>query len=335
MTSTTKDWSDMATEMVNTWTETGTKMWKSWFDLVGSIPTPQPIAEMPQELKEATTRFLNNRDLFVRFLQLSVDAWKDIFPKIETGDNWQDILQKYTDQMQEQFASFSTNSNKITKNSTELWQLYLQEMQKYNQLWLDPMGLSMGILNKAVPGHSSALIEINNLYWDFLYEESFGSLMQSPILGPTREFTGKLLRGFDGWTNLYRASIDYQIVLADIQVRSFEALMRELITKAEKGEKVEDWRTFQQIWSQIADDVFEKAFCQEHNLKIRGNFLNALNKYRIQQQEIQEIYLASMNIPTRKEIDEVHQTIYELKKEVKKLKQELANQTTHQEVISE
>lgn len=332
MTNNTKDWSDMATDVVNTWTQTGTKMWKSWFDLMGTIPTPQPITETPQELKEVTERFLNNRDLFVRFLKISVDAWKDIFPKLETGDNWQGILQKYTNQMQEQLIGYTKATSQITKDSTELWQLYLQEMQKYNQLWLDPMGLSLGIFTKGVPGDTSALIELNNLYWNFLYEESFGSLMQSPILGPSREFTGKLLRGFDGWTNLYRASVDYQVVLADIQVKSFEALMRDLITKAEKGEKVDDWRTFQAIWSQISDDVFEKAFCQEHNLKVRGNFLNALNSYRIQQQEIQEISLKMMNIPTRSEIDEVHKNVYELRKEVKKLKQELA---TYKEILGD
>jgi class III poly(R)-hydroxyalkanoic acid synthase PhaE subunit len=99
--------------------------------------------------------------------------------------------------------------------------------------------------------------------------------------------------------------------------------MKELVTKAEQGEKIDDWKQFQGLWSQVADDVFEKAFCEEHNLKVRGEFLNNLNKYRIQQQELMEVYLNLMNLPSRKEIDEVHRTIYELKKEVKSLKKQL------------
>ena len=36
-----------------------------------------------------------------------------------------------------------------------------------------------------------------------------------------------------------------------------------------------------------------------------------------------EIYLRSMNLPTRSEVDEIHRTIYELRKEVKSLKKAL------------
>ena len=322
MTSKTTDWSEMATDFVNTWTETGVKMWQSWFDVMESIPTPNPMTDGKPVLKDAAQRFFDNRDLLVRFLKLSVNAWKDIFPKVEAGDNWQDILMKYTEQMREQLTSFSSSYLKSSQNMTELWQLYMREMQQFSKLWLDPLGLSMGTMGKALTGKSSALIELNNFYWNLLYEESFGSLMQTPLLGPTREFNGKLLAGFDAWKDLYQASIDYQLVLADIQVRSFEALMKELVSRAEKGQQVKDWKEFQIVWSQVADDVFAKAFCQEDNLKIRGNFLNSLNVYRIKQQEIMDLSLNIINLPTRKEIDEIHKSVYELRKEVKQLKQQ-------------
>ena len=100
--------------------------------------------------------------------------------------------------------------------------------------------------------------------------------------------------------------------------------MRELISLAEKGEKVKDWRQFQQLWGRVADQVFEKAFCDEENLKVRGRFLNALNTYRLYQQDLMEVWMKMMNLPSRGEIDEVHKTVYELRKEVKQLKKALA-----------
>jgi len=36
----TQAWSEMAADYVNLWTETGAKMWSSWFDMMGAIPTP-------------------------------------------------------------------------------------------------------------------------------------------------------------------------------------------------------------------------------------------------------------------------------------------------------
>lgn len=320
MTDSTKDWTDMATNLVSTWTETGSLMWKSWFDLMSSVPTATPVTYNAPELKDATQRFLDNRELVVRFLKLSVDAWKDIFPKIETGDDWQHILTKSIEQMREQLTSFSTGAMRSSQDTAELWQIYLKQMQKFNQLWSDPLGLFTETFSRAATGKSSALVELNNLYWNLLYEESFGSLMQSPLLGLPREFNRKIIEGFESWRNLYKSSIDYEVVLGDIQVRSFEALMRKLVSLTEEKKSVTDWREFQALWSEIADDVFEKAFCDENNLKIRGKFLNALNTYRIQQQELMELSMKMMNLPLRSEVDEIHKTIYELRKEVKRLK---------------
>ena len=330
-----KAWTDMTNQVVNTWTETGNQMWKSWFDLMKTVPNANTVVDSNSELNDVAQRFLDNRELLMRFLKLSVNAWQDIFPKVESGKDWQDILIKYTEQMQEQLTNFSRGYLKASQDTAELWQLYLQEMQNFSQLWLDPLGLSLGTMGKAVNGHSSALIELNNFYWNLLYEESFGSLMQTPLLGPTREFNGKLLEGFEAWKNLYKASVDYQVILADVQVKSFEELMRQLVSLAENGEQIQDWRQFQQLWSQVADEVFEKAFCDENNVKIRGKFLNSLNFYRLKQQDLLEVCLKIMNIPSRREIDEVHKTIYELRKEVKSLKKRLAKYEENQELTIE
>ena len=319
----TTTWSEMANHLANTWVETGNQMWKSWFSLMDLAPTSDTITELKPELKYAAQRFANNQELFVRFIKLSFNAWKEIFPKVEAGEDWQQVLPKYTEQMRTQLDEFSAGTFKASQDVAELWQLYIKEMQKFSQLWTATLGASIKPIGKAVNGTSEPWLELNNLYWNLLYEETFGSLMQSPILGPTREFTGKVLRAFDAWKNLYRGSIDYQVVLADIQIRSFEELMQELISLAEKGKKVEDWRQFQQLWSRVADRVFEETFCNEDNLKIRGNFLNALNTYRLHQQELMELWLKTMNMPVRSEVDEVHKNIYELRKEIKTLNKKL------------
>jgi class III poly(R)-hydroxyalkanoic acid synthase PhaE subunit len=317
----TKLWGEMAKEYVNLWTDTGAKMWSSWYDMMGAIPTP--VGDIRPELREATKRYLDNRDILVKFLQLSIDAWQDLFPKIQAGDDWQTVLNNYTEQMRQQLKTFTTTA-KTGEDVQHLWSIYLQQVQKFNQLWLDPLGMSNGTIAKAFLGDTSALIEFNNLYWNRFYEEAFGNWLQAPLLGLPREINRKLLDGFEAWRALYQASTNYQIVLADIQVKSFEALMKKLIELAEKGQPVSDWRKFQDLWSVVSDEVFEAAFCKPENLKVRGQFINSLNNYRLKQQELMELYLKAMNLPLRSEVDEIHKTIYELRKEVKSLKKALA-----------
>lgn len=314
----------MADQWVSTWTEAGTQMWKSWFDMMGRT-VQTPISDTKPNWDDVTRRFVDNQQLFLRLLKLSFNSWQELFPKIEAGGDWQHFLQNYTEQVRSQLEEFSTGAAKVSQDSTELWKLYVDQTRKISQLWADSLGSAIAPFGRAsFSGATEPWIELNNLYWNLLYEETFGSLMQSPLLGPTREVNGKLLRAFDAWAKLYRSSADFQVVLANVQVQSFEELMRELVTRAEKGDTVKDWRQFQQLWGQVADSVFERAFCNEENLKIRGRFLNSLNTYRIQQQALMDVWMKAMNMPLRSEIDEVHKTVYELRKEVKSLKKTIA-----------
>lgn len=315
-------WGGIADQLVNTWTEVGTQMWKGWFDLMGTA-TQEAMGTTGLRSPSISQRFFQNQQLLLRTLQLSFNTWKESFPKT-TGEDWQHFLQNYSAQIRQQFEQNSMGTLTATQDVTELWQLYLTELQEFSQLWLRALTSSVAPLQQTAGGASAPWLELNNLYWNLLYEESSGSLMRSPLLGPSREFNGKLLRTFDAWAIFYRNSIDYQTVMTDIQVRSFEELMRQLVVLAEKGEPVNDWRQFQQLWGRVADDVYEQAFCSEDNLKVRGRFLNSLNTYRIYQQDLMELWMKLMNLPSRGEVDEVHKNIYELRKEVKTLKATLA-----------
>ncbi len=92
----TTAWSEMANNLANTWVETGNQMWKSWFSLMDLAPTSDTVTELKPELKYAAQRFANNQELFVRFIKLSFNAWKEIFPKVEAGEDWQQVLPKCT-----------------------------------------------------------------------------------------------------------------------------------------------------------------------------------------------------------------------------------------------
>jgi polyhydroxyalkanoate synthase subunit PhaE len=218
------------------------------------------------------------------------NAWQDFFPKFEPSEDWQKSLS-----------------------------------QTVNQLWGKALEASIEPINKAAINTSKPWIALNNYYWNLMYEKTLGSLMQIPLLGPTREFNHTLIQAFDAWAKLYPTHTDYQLIMAEIHMQSFAELIRELNTLAAKGKKVEDWQQFQQLWSRIADKVFEQAFCSEDNLKVRGRLLNATNHYKLRQQELMELWMKSLNLPTRSEVDEVHKNIYELRKEMKGLKKTLAN----------
>ncbi|MDX2232342.1 MAG: poly(R)-hydroxyalkanoic acid synthase subunit PhaE [Leptolyngbyaceae cyanobacterium bins.349] len=174
-------------------------------------------------------------------------------------------------------------------------------------------------------GISRPWIELNNFCWSLVYEKTLGRLTSISLLGPSREFNHKLIQGFAAWVSLYPTTFNYQMVLTEIQIHALEELIRELILRSERGESVKEGAELQQLWSRIIDRIYEKTFCVEDNLRVRGQFLNAINHYKLCQQDLIELWMKTMNLPIRSEIDEVHRSIYELRKEVKRLKKTLAN----------
>lgn len=218
----------------------------------------------------------------------------------------------------------ASSDSQTTKNQAELWQIYIKGLQKLAQLWAESQQKPVDSGSGMVVGNSSTLLELINLYWN-IYEKTFGSFLQSPKLGYTREFNNKLLKSFDAWANFSKASFDYQVVLLDVWLKSFEELMREL---ASSKETVQDWQQLLQAWSSVFDRVYAQTFRSEDVLQTQGKFLNSSMTYRLYQQEIMEVFQKMYDLPTRSEVDEVHHSIYELRKEVKRLKKALAESHT-------
>jgi class III poly(R)-hydroxyalkanoic acid synthase PhaE subunit len=311
-----------ADSVIKAWAEVNSAAWKSWLGLMETALYHPPAKDKPSV--ESVSRFTDYQQLQLHLLKLSFQVWQELLPKFEAEEDWQQSLDQLTQELRTQIQDFFTQSTQSRQNTAELWQVYFQEFQKFNQLWVDTWGEFLDPLTQAYGSASSQpWIELNHCYGN-LYEKMFGQGIEMPFVGPNRILNRKLIRAFEAWSKLHSASVDYQLVLSEIQIRAFEAFMRILISLSETGEPVKEWSQFQQLWSQTADRVFDQAFCSEDNLRIRGAFLNALNRYKLSQQELVETYLQSMNLPTRSEVDEVHKGIYELRKEVKHLKQTLA-----------
>jgi polyhydroxyalkanoate synthesis regulator phasin len=75
----------------------------------------------------------------------------------------------------------------------------------------------------------------------------------------------------------------------------------------------------------VFDRVFAQTFRAENALEVQGNFLNSAMTYRLYQQQLMEVFLKMYDLPTRSEVDEIHRSIYELRKEIKSLKKALQN----------
>ena len=332
-------WTEQTETMVNALAETQKQMWNNWVALMPGVPSPTDVysdvtnqiseeaaegfkaltAESGQVVRDVAERLLTTQNELLRFLELSLRAWKAIAPKIESGEDWQTVLRNFTDNLREQLLHFPQEIQKAFQDSDELWRLYREQWKGLVQPWAESLRRAPWRVGQASTGNGPALIEFTNLYWD-AYERTFGRLLESPSLGYTRELNEDLLKGFDAWLDYRRASFEYQVTLGETWVQAFEKFMRQRVALAEQGETVPGVRKLLFLWVNVVEHVFTEVFRSEEYIRIQGNLVNAATAYRLCEREIVDAFLKTSHLASRSELDEAYRRIYELRKEVKELR---------------
>ncbi|MCC5621754.1 poly(R)-hydroxyalkanoic acid synthase subunit PhaE [Nostoc sp. CHAB 5715] len=114
----------------------------------------------------------------------------------------------------------------------------------------------------------------------------------------------QLLKTFDALIQLSQASFDYQLLLADIWVKAFSELTRELASYQAKGEAIENLRQFLEVWSSIFDREFAQKFRSEDAQAIQGKFLRVGMKFWLEQQQLLEGVRKKLEVPICNQVDE-------------------------------
>jgi len=341
-----KDWTDQVEAIAKAWTDAQKTIGEKWFEFLRAAPVASKSqremrdkwSKLAQEGIEAWTasteatakgtaqRLLASQEAWMKNVELATQAWRAIVTKMESGEDWQSALNQYMDDVRRQSLESPEKLLKSAQDVGELWQLYLQEFQKVAQPWVKGLQQAETHLGRAATGDGSALLELSRLYWDSI-DQSVGRLLQSPGLGSTRELSDKFVKGFAAWQDLREASVAYQVMLAEAATRVLEQALKEMSSMAERGETIQSVRQWVLPLERVADPVFTEIFSSDEFVRIQGRLLNTSMAYAIRQREIIEQFLKISDIPTRSEVDEIHQTLYAQRKEIKALKKALAECT--------
>ncbi len=328
-------WYEPTEGMMKAWLNAQQDWWDSWQSMVQASVTPyQQITAQWQEMvkqglegwtgndptaHQVASQWAASQAVMLRFVEFVMQAWEKVDSQIKAGQSWQATLDDYASQMREQLFPSAEGMVQAANDMTELWSVYVGEMQRLGQLWIEPIQHAPWLSGGAPAGQSSEVVEMTNLFWD-AFERTFGALLQSPSLGYSRELNEKIARGFESWLDFRRASAAYQARLADAWVEAFGVLIHEMANSADQDKTVGTMRGLLQLWGRVADRVFIETFHTDEYIQLQGHFLNAAMKFRIQQREIVEVFQKTADMPTRREVDEAHRNIYEVRKELRQLK---------------
>jgi len=341
------DWTDQTEQMLKTWTEAQKEVWDSWQDLagraMGSSSKPQSFTMNPMEwfqqsmsiwadsggvARDAGRQVFGSQQSMMRNLELLTKAWQTIAPQVDAGDDWRSGLSSFTTDWFQQLAGIPGSFADSSKDTDSLWQSYVREWGPLLQPWLASVikATGSGHLGEMMMGGSEGLSRLFTMGQDEFQTAPFGGLADIPTVGVAREHQAKVLRAFDAFIDLRKVMLKFNKLTIGALSKAVETTMATLVEKGEKGETIKSVRDLNRLWLDSADDVFTKMYASEEYIKAQHELSKAGMTYKIKQQDVIEMVLKGLNLPSRSELDDAYKTLYELRKEVKSLKKALQAQ---------
>jgi len=102
-------------------------------------------------------------------------------------------------------------------------------------------------------------------------------------------------------------------------MRAAGAFAKTLNEKAERKEMLGSWREVLALWVETANTALLETQRSEKYLDSQREILKASTDLRLAQQELAGFYSEVFGYPTRAELDDVHRTVTELRRELRAL----------------
>lgn len=298
-------------ELADKWQKHSMESVKAWGSAVDPI------------VRSTAEQFIATQGNALRFLDLVARNWETAAPKMKSAKDWQNSFSGMQEEFRRLWLNMPAEASAINQDIESIWKVYTEQWRSFGQPW---EGLLMGapaLFGRAVTGDTSAMFEFSDVFHT-AYKQTLGRFTSSPNLGITREINSRLMECFDAFAVLNLATIEYKAVVGEIWEAAFKQFGEDLAVLVEKGQKIDKVRDLVSFWTRSAESVFLAALGGERYTLAQGKLLNANMQYRISRRRIMDKYLEACDMPTRREVDEVHRRIYELNKEVKLLKKTLA-----------
>ncbi len=188
---------------------------------------------------------------------------------------------------------------------------------------MGPGGLSQEIFkwlwNKGeVAGHGFVKFEQEAVKtWTAIHEKAFQPLLKTPQVGLTRVHQEKINRLADKFSAYQAAVSEFQMLLSVPMGKSFADMGEHFDKLKDNGEPAEDSKVCYAMWIKGLENHYMSLFRSHEYRLALSRLLDETTALRITGNDVLTDFLEFLPIPTNKEMDELYEELYTLKKQTK------------------
>lgn len=155
-------------------------------------------------------------------------------------------------------------------------------------------------------------------------DEMLSRMAEGPRFADLWDVERRYTKVFQAWMAMRRRSLEHNAVTLEGWLRAGRSFAEQLGTKDKRGA---DAKALFDLWIETANRALIETQRSEPYLRTQAALIRASTDLKMAQRELAEYYGERFGFPTRTELDDVHRTVTELRRELRALHRRLDGQT--------
>ena len=164
--------------------------------------------------------------------------------------------------------------------------------------------------------------------WLSVYEREAWNRLHFPSMGITREYQERTKRVMEAFNRFQSAMAQFLYLTSLPMEKALQAIREELSAVANSEKPNEEFKAVYRKWVGILEEKYMVLQRSKEYVDVMNKAIEAFSSFNAARSQWMEDYLKMAGIPTQREVDDLCQDLYRLKKEVKELRKTAGNRGT-------
>ena len=184
------------------------------------------------------------------------------------------------------------------------------------------------VLEKVAKGDRGAVVDLGGIFIKN-YEETIGKALLAPSVGYFKEFNERLNNMAYAYIQFNTSKAAFYSLFYATGMKAAERVYDKFTEFVGKEVTPETFREFYRIWWNINEEVYQELFRSEEFSKLTLDVNRRGLLFRKWIDDVFEHILKFTSLPSKKDMDEIYRSLYDLKKEVRNQKRAMKDVERH------
>lgn len=258
-------------------------------------------------------------DLGKTYLSIGETFWQTLnqaSTSASKGGDWQSLVTDAYKNLLQAFRSADTGFDPnlyINPAVASLWSLPVDTWQRVAHYF------------SAAPGDLHKGLNISDSQTGAAGPKNgFAWWLSMPAVGYTREWQTQYQQWGELSQQYIRAMQDYILMLGEVSKRAVDILSDKLSQLSNEKKPADSMRAIYDLWVDSGEEAYAEFVAKPEFSNLQAQQVNALMRLKQHEQRMIEQTMATLNMPTRSELDTTHRRVHQLQRELRKLETKFA-----------